>query len=270
MTAQDGPQAGAAIGTAAADATTGVAVVAGSGASAGTGASSGASAAAAGGALPTTTSTLRTDASTGATIGAAAPAAGGSSVSDGTTSPVAGATTPAWLPAGTFSGDGTAYSEAVAGTGAGFACSYRYLNPYFSTNFLAINKPMVSCSPGSGWGCQQGPAECTGGVHLGCEHMCPKWQSAEPCTLLHPVSPSSWDPSAASVAKVGAGCRAASLAAECISTRSGAPSSPSPPLTPNHPPCTHPLASSGTTAWPAASASPLGVWTTAAPPRARG
>ncbi|KAL4451677.1 hypothetical protein ABPG75_007339 [Micractinium tetrahymenae] len=49
---------------------------------------------------------------------------------------------PPRLPSGVFSGDGTAYSEAVDGTGANFACSYRYLNPYFSTNFVAINKAM--------------------------------------------------------------------------------------------------------------------------------
>ena len=56
--------------------------------------------------------------------------------------PLSGGGAP-WLPAGTFSGEGTAFSEAVPGTGAGFACSFRYLNPFFSTNFAAINRPMV-------------------------------------------------------------------------------------------------------------------------------
>ncbi|PSC67798.1 Expansin 1 [Micractinium conductrix] len=55
--------------------------------------------------------------------------------------PLSGGGAP-WLPAGTFSGEGTAFSEAVPGTGAGFACSFRYLNPFFSTNFAAINRPM--------------------------------------------------------------------------------------------------------------------------------
>ncbi|KDD73685.1 hypothetical protein H632_c1928p0, partial [Helicosporidium sp. ATCC 50920] len=42
-----------------------------------------------------------------------------------------------------FTGDGTAYSEAVSNQGGiGFACSYRYLNDYFKVNFAAINQPM--------------------------------------------------------------------------------------------------------------------------------
>jgi hypothetical protein len=49
-----------------------------------------------------------------------------------------------WLPSGLYSGDGTAYSEAVPNTGKGFACSYRYLNDWASTHFAAINRPMVS------------------------------------------------------------------------------------------------------------------------------
>lgn len=51
--------------------------------------------------------------------------------------------TPWWLPQGQWSGDGTAYSEAVANTGNRFACSYRFLNDWASRNFAAINKPMV-------------------------------------------------------------------------------------------------------------------------------
>lgn len=51
-----------------------------------------------------------------------------------------------WLPSGLYSGDGTAYSEAVPNTGQGFACSYRYLNDWASTHFAAINRPMVSSS----------------------------------------------------------------------------------------------------------------------------
>ena len=50
---------------------------------------------------------------------------------------------PWWLPQGKWSGDGTAYSEGVANTGKGFACSYRFLNDWASRNFAAINKPMV-------------------------------------------------------------------------------------------------------------------------------
>ncbi|PRW44946.1 Expansin 1 [Chlorella sorokiniana] len=50
--------------------------------------------------------------------------------------------TPWWLPQGQWSGDGTAYSEAVSNTGKGFACSYRFLNDWASRNFAAINKPM--------------------------------------------------------------------------------------------------------------------------------
>ncbi|KAL4448207.1 hypothetical protein ABPG75_005426 [Micractinium tetrahymenae] len=76
-------------------------------------------------------------------VGAAAAAAGeGVAASAGAAAAAAALPTPSWLPAGTFSGDGTAFSEAVPGTGAGFACSFRYLNPYFSTHFAAINKPM--------------------------------------------------------------------------------------------------------------------------------
>ncbi|EFN56252.1 hypothetical protein CHLNCDRAFT_51929 [Chlorella variabilis] len=47
-----------------------------------------------------------------------------------------------WLPSVLFSGDGTAFSEAVPNTGKGFACSYRYLNDWASTHFAAINRPM--------------------------------------------------------------------------------------------------------------------------------
>lgn len=38
----------------------------------------------------------------------------------------------------TFSGQGTAYSGAVT-DGTGFACSFRFLNPWARTNFVAIN-----------------------------------------------------------------------------------------------------------------------------------
>lgn len=87
-----------------------------------------------------------------AAAGAAAATAAreGAAASAGAAAAAAALPTPSWLPAGTFSGDGTAYSEAVAGTGAGFACSYRYLNPYFSTHFAAINKPMVRGSRAAG------------------------------------------------------------------------------------------------------------------------
>ena len=37
-----------------------------------------------------------------------------------------------------FTGDGTAYSDAVA-DGKGFACSYRFLPPVFRTYFAAMN-----------------------------------------------------------------------------------------------------------------------------------
>lgn len=40
----------------------------------------------------------------------------------------------------TYRGDGTAFSNAVNNTGAGFACSYRYLNDRFSSFFAAINQ----------------------------------------------------------------------------------------------------------------------------------
>lgn len=39
----------------------------------------------------------------------------------------------------TYSGDGTAFSDAVANTGAGFACSFRYLNNWASKYFVAMN-----------------------------------------------------------------------------------------------------------------------------------
>ena len=58
-------------------------------------------------------------------------------------SAAAGAGPVPWLPSGLFSGDGTAFSEAVPNTGKGFACSYRYLNDWASTHFAAINRPMV-------------------------------------------------------------------------------------------------------------------------------
>lgn len=67
---------------------------------------------------------------------------GGGAVAGAVADAVSAAVAP-WLPAGLFGGDGTAYSEAVANTGAGFACSYRYLNDWASTHFAAINKPMV-------------------------------------------------------------------------------------------------------------------------------
>ena len=41
-------------------------------------------------------------------------------------------------PSQEFTGDGTAYSEKVA-DGTGFACSYRFLNPWAQTYFAAIN-----------------------------------------------------------------------------------------------------------------------------------
>lgn len=41
--------------------------------------------------------------------------------------------------AGTFTGDGTAFSEAVNNTGAAFACSFRYLNNWASQYFVAMN-----------------------------------------------------------------------------------------------------------------------------------
>ena len=66
----------------------------------------------------------------------------GGSVVGAVADAVADAVAP-WLPSGRFSGDGTAFSEAVANTGAGFACSYRYLNDWASHHFAAINKPMV-------------------------------------------------------------------------------------------------------------------------------
>ena len=52
-----------------------------------------------------------------------------------------------WLPPGIFSGDGTAFSEAVPNSGKGFACSYRYLNDWASTHFAAMNSQQVGC----GW-----------------------------------------------------------------------------------------------------------------------
>ena len=58
-------------------------------------------------------------------------------------SAAAGAGPVPWLPSVLFSGDGTAFSEAVPNTGKGFACSYRYLNDWASTHFAAINRPMV-------------------------------------------------------------------------------------------------------------------------------
>lgn len=39
---------------------------------------------------------------------------------------------------GEFSGDGTAYSDTVS-DGTGFACSYRFLNPWARSNFAAMN-----------------------------------------------------------------------------------------------------------------------------------
>jgi hypothetical protein len=39
-----------------------------------------------------------------------------------------------------FAGDGTAFSDSVNNTGAGFACSYRYLNDRQSRFFAAINQ----------------------------------------------------------------------------------------------------------------------------------
>jgi len=46
----------------------------------------------------------------------------------------------AWLTStARFKGDGTAYSDAVNGTGKAFACSFRSLNPTFSRYFAAIN-----------------------------------------------------------------------------------------------------------------------------------
>ena len=50
-----------------------------------------------------------------------------------------------WLPPGIFSGDGTAFSEAVPNSGKGFACSYRYLNDWASTHFAAMNSKQVRC-----------------------------------------------------------------------------------------------------------------------------
>lgn len=78
------------------------------------------------------------------TLGGAAAAAGAAAVAA-----LQGAA-PAWLPQGRWSGDGTAYSEAVANTGKGFACSCRYLNDWASRSFAAINKPMVGAG-GVGW-----------------------------------------------------------------------------------------------------------------------
>ncbi|KAL4451678.1 hypothetical protein ABPG75_007340 [Micractinium tetrahymenae] len=125
VTAQDGPQPFAA--GAAAGATTA--------ANAGGGAAASAGGATAAGSPGTATAG-------GTSTAAATRAAAAASAAAGAGSAAAALPTPAWLPSGVFSGDGTAYSEAVDGTGANFACSYRYLNPYFSTNFVAINKAM--------------------------------------------------------------------------------------------------------------------------------
>ncbi len=58
-----------------------------------------------------------------------------------------------WLPAGTFGGDGTAFSEAVPNTGKGFACSFRYLNDWASTHFAAMNAAQVGAdSSVDSWG----------------------------------------------------------------------------------------------------------------------
>ena len=53
-----------------------------------------------------------------------------------------------WLqPPNSFSGDGTAFSDAVNNTGAAFACSFRYVNDKFSRHFAAINQEQVrQCS----------------------------------------------------------------------------------------------------------------------------
>jgi hypothetical protein len=56
-----------------------------------------------------------------------------------------GAAAADWLPPGIFSGDGTAFSEAVPNSGKGFACSYRYLNDWASTHFAAMNSKQVRC-----------------------------------------------------------------------------------------------------------------------------
>lgn len=46
-----------------------------------------------------------------------------------------------WLRAArAFTGDGTAFSDAVNNTGAAFACSFRTLNDRFSRDFAAINQ----------------------------------------------------------------------------------------------------------------------------------
>lgn len=105
-------------------------------------------------------------AAAGAASAAASAATGGAAASVGAAAAAAALPTPSWLPAGTFSGDGTAFSEAVPGTGAGFACSYRYLNPYFSTHFAAINKPMV----GAAWAAWTVPVAHGGGGLGGSAH----------------------------------------------------------------------------------------------------
>ncbi len=83
--------------------------------------------------------------------------------------------TPWWLPQGQWSGDGTAYSEAVANTGNRFACSYRFLNDWASRNFAAINKPMVRGWSGVGLGGWAGGMQ---GVWLPLYPACPPLPAA--------------------------------------------------------------------------------------------
>lgn len=46
-----------------------------------------------------------------------------------------------------YRGDATAFSPAVAGTGAGFSCAYPWLSQWQSVYFAAINIGMVSLCP---------------------------------------------------------------------------------------------------------------------------
>ena len=128
-------------------------------------------------------------------------------------SSIASAVAP-WLPKGLFSGDGTAFSEAVPNTGKGFACSFRYLNDWASVHFAAINKPMVGDGAvEQGWVLGRLGAG-AGGWRLmlaqqGCWHSKRTQQRTRPPSCLHASCSGTTAPRAGAASPPGAWTSAA-------------------------------------------------------------